>query len=252
MIMQVHVTSLFHVLTVLIVAGAALAVWIDHTHPRKFEIDPAKIPFALPAIKLTGFLLFLSIFCAFAASEIQVQRAKHLALAGEMGAYAGAVNRASAAAFGMNPRPYIMAASVPLGIVEDVKNEIYPGELNLLAAQTEVLIEQARQRNPRIAEISFMEGRLAKAEGRDAEALYFARQALALDPFYLGVRRFIAAGLVENKQQDEAYDVLKAGLDWTYQNKIEAKTFYLDVMAQANARKDEETFSRAQERLESP
>ena len=218
MVVHAHITFHFHVPVLLVFAGFPLAVWFYAT--GKALAQPYKalsslksgVMAALPLMAFTG------IFAAFLGSALLIRQAEQAVLAGDMKTFSKSVNGAAKLSHNFNPGAFVLAASVPLGILgAGQKDEALFG-----------LLERAERLNPRLAAIPYHQAALAELSGQDEEAETLFQKALALDPMYLAARQKLAALYRSKGQVEKAADILKDGLKWPYKQQ-NALAYYQDA-----------------------
>ena len=231
-----HVDFDFYVAPILCLAGLMLAAWYRETG----------VP---PAVAVTGWrwavivpmLAALFLLQGLLLGEYQLKTARAQALAGDMAAFGATLNKAHTSAFGMNAQAYVMAATVPIGLMHGAR----PGDRPALYAQAMDLLARAEALNPRLPSVPFYRAQAAALYRPAGEPPpeYWLRAVLVLDPRHTESRVMLARRLSATGQGDEAYAVLRAGLDWPYA--APAAQDYLDeIGAQALRRQDMDTYNR--------
>jgi len=225
LILHTHISFHFYVLSILIALGFFLALWFVATEKvlgkQRHNIAAPK-NWRTETIWTSVLLLFavlMGIFLSMTGSEILLQQARQASKAGDMRGFADDINAAAKLSGNMNPRAFVMAASVPVGILEAGQKE--PAHFE----QAGTLLDRAEKLNPRIAKIFFLKARLAMLAGRGDEAETFLKQALKIDPLYLPVRLMLSELYGRAGRKQERFDILKDGLKWPYRNDI-ALSYY--------------------------
>jgi len=258
LVVRCHINFDFYVASILMLGGLLLAAWYQATGAVDDKVLTLKLPvrFGQGAAQLAvclPFITLLALLPGFFLSEHYMTRARAAALAGDMQAYAEEVNRAGRAGFGWNARPYVMAAEIPLAILEDNAGMLADGEAQALRRQAQDLLARAERYNKRLPSVPYYRARLALAgddgiaalSGAAAERLL--RQALRLDPLYLPARLRLAALYQRRGEQVQALALLKDGLLWPYATS-ERATYFEMTAALARAQGDEQTYELARRR----
>ncbi|MCB1721333.1 MAG: O-antigen ligase family protein [Alphaproteobacteria bacterium] len=230
LVIHAHITFHFHVLSILMVAGALLGFWFLQVSAALHGcIQENEEPYCNPCIRWA--LAFpvvgvLAIFSQFQASEILVSRAQNGLMVGAGEAYANKINRAGRLSYNQNARALVAATHLPLGIVQLNAPLMPRDDLQALEGQLRSLLDRAERTNPRLAQIYFARAEMAATiqpflAGQDlvhgrydvAEEL---RKALALDPLHLGSRMKLADLFLRRRRNEEALEILGPGLNWRY------------------------------------
>lgn len=200
----------------------------------------------LPAV------LFMGLFVSLMLGEYFTALAKRQINQGNTAGFAASVNLANRIGLGLNARPYMMAATVPLGILKDGFMTMGLDDQRALFHQADALLQQANRMNTRLATVPFHRAELVQnslplvwpENFPQTEALY--RQALAIDPLHLPSRMGLARYLLAQQRSDDLYALLLAGLNWPYPG-YDAKAYYQFTAAQAQLRKDQKTIDQIAE-----
>ena len=226
-------------------AGLMLAVLYRETGAEVAAVHPVARAGALAALT-AAFVLLQGLFIA----EHQGALARAAAMKGDMETFGAQVNNAHNSGFGMNAQAYVLAATMPIGLMHGAPQANRPA----LYAQAMAMLARAEKRHGRLVAVPYYRAQAAAlyrpADARAAED--WLRAALALNPQHTESRVLLAQRLRAAGQADEAYDVLKKGLNWPYGTPA-ARHYYDELGAQALMRKDMDTYSRmsaAAKRLE--
>lgn len=230
-----HVDFDFYVASILCLAGLMLAVWYRETGggvvmlPRVGWL--ALVPLAGLVLLLQGLLI----------ADNHVRDARGRIAAGDMDGFAAHINAAADKGFGMNAQAYVMAAGLPIGSMHGARLSDRPA----LYAQAAGLLDKAQARNPRTVSVPYYRAQLAALHRPDGDpgAEEWLRRGLALNPQHTPSRLMLSRRLRGAGQKDAAYEVLCAGLDWTY-GTAEAHEFYEELGVQALLRQDMATYGR--------
>lgn len=218
-----HVDFDFYVASILCVAGVMLAAWARETAAQDAAEDTGggiiagALPWRLPPAVAWGMtagpvvagLLLLGMILA---GEMQVRRAQAYGAAGDLARFGAAVNAAGQWSGGLSARAYVMAATVPLGMLESPA-DLPPAERAALRAQAEGLLARAAALNPRMVAVPYYRAQMAED---DAAAEGFLVAALRLNPQHLPSRMMLRDLWHRTGRKEEAYLLLRAGLVWSY------------------------------------
>jgi hypothetical protein len=154
--------------------------------------------------------------------------------------FARAVNAADRIGMGLNPRPYAMAVTVPLGILKTRYPGIPPAEQRQLFYQTDDLIRAGLRQNSRNAAMHFYRSELSRLvlpsilpEGYPTQDESL-ETALAINPLHLPSRLALAERMQTQGKREQALDLLVAGLGWPYTS-FDPETYFSKTIALANA-----------------
>ncbi len=126
------------------------------------------------------------------------------------------VNRADMVGMHGNARALVLAAVIPIGVLEDGKNETAE-ESDSYMSQAEHLLDRAGRLNPRMVAVPYYKARLyatgaAKRPYETPEDLL--KQALAIDPQHLPSREMLADIWAAQGKKKEALALLKESMEW--------------------------------------
>jgi O-antigen ligase len=185
-------------------SAQAISLRLPEKSPASAAWAVAVIPFIALVFAAQGFL----------RSEYYADSAEHAVSAGDMAAFQYNVDAARAASFDWSARPYLLAATIPLGIMQARGAALAPQERDSLAAQARSLLDRAAARNPRLVLIAYDRAIVARyapeKDGKDSAA--WLREALELNPGYFPARVDLAKLLLKSGEDGKALDVLAAGL----------------------------------------
>lgn len=177
--LHMHVSFHLFVAAPLAMAGVLLGVLVRLLPPgRVLFTCHAGTPLVACLIALCAFVVVFQ-SCLF--SEMHARQAVEALEAGDMPRFGDKVNQASREGFGMNPRPYVLAATIPLGILQ-TSPSLPAAERQALFDQTDRLIDRGLAASPVNAGAYFSKALLYGAVGRGAEATVFLEKTLAIDP----------------------------------------------------------------------
>ena len=254
LILYCHLTYLFYVLCILMLAGVLLGFWYDQTQ-KILQTKSIAVKFKnenIFQVSRIALLLPLAIliysFTTIHGSYLLTQRAQERMATGDINGFAEDVNRANALAPGKNERAYILAAAIPMGILESQVNALSPEEATKLYKQADDLLIKAFAINPRVATILYYRAwlvRLSKKPGAED----FLQEALALDPVHVASRLMLADIYKEQGESKKSYEVLKDGMKWeeVYADPVQ---FFKSLSTAAKEQSDQKTENFARERIE--
>jgi O-antigen ligase len=259
-VIQTHVSFNFYNLVILFGAGFLLAVWFTATGrilaDRKIDVQfPPRMPaWQRQTFLLLPFMPILFLFGSYMVSEHFVNAARDsLYKRGDLQAFARMLENAHAADHGLNFRTWLLAANIPLGILQEGQNTLSDDQRHELYNQAAGQLARVRALNPRNASALYYQARLQTlgpaewAQGMPSpEELY--KQALKLDPLHLGARMALASLYEERGDEDGMMQVLKDGFDYTY-GSTKAMDYYGRIMVMALARGDKELYRQAMDKI---
>ena len=163
------------------------------------------------------------------------------------------VDAARAAGFGRDARPYMLAAELPLGILESKGDTLSQQARSALLQNADGLLNHAESCNSRLVGIYYGRAVLAQygfdshADGKgDARALL--RQALVIDPAHYPSRMRLAALELQAGDAAAALETLRGGMTVTARS--DPSAFYA-MAAEVARQQDKRALAReAQNRLE--
>lgn len=239
-VLHAHVSFNFYVAPVLMLTGFVLAWWMLLTG----DILPKDkaVPFRLPRAAAWGSVvvplaLFLFAAQGFFMATHHLNRAKNALANGNMDAFASAVNAAGRAGFGRDAQAYVMAATIPLGILGKADGR---AEREKLRMQVLALLDKAEEHNPRSVMQLYYRATLALDLGRPEDAEKHLRRALTLEPQHLPSRLMLADIYERQGQKDKMFETLKAGLPWFY-TRHDPRPYYERIKNAAHAVGDRKT-----------
>ncbi len=187
--LHMHVSFHLFVAALLVMAGVLLGVLVRLLPPGAVLMNVrAGTPVAVCLLALCAFVV---VFQSCLMSEMHSNQAVKAMEAGDMQTFGAKVNQASREGFGMNPRPYVLASTIPLGILQ-TSPQLPPEEKQALFDQTESLIDRGLAASPVNAGAYFSKALLYGAVGRGAEARAFLEKTLAIDPLHPQAKAMLA------------------------------------------------------------
>lgn len=218
----------FHVVSALCIIGFLLADWFIVS--RKILEKPSftlKKPVWLTPLNgwlclLLPALICLTLLGSNLSSNYNIKLARKALSDGDMPLFAHYVDTANRRAFNLNSKAYMLAASIPMGILETKKTTLPITEQQALYEQTRSLLDEALEKNPRTASVFYHRARLQdmvlfsiipEDELSKEELL---NKALTIDPLHLPSRESLARLYINRGEKKKALDLLLAGLGWIY------------------------------------
>ncbi len=250
MALHTHITFHFYVLSILILSGYMLAQWFAQIHESRDMHVHSSVQSGFLQKSLSPAVLMVLVFAFISQhqSEILVDRARRQIAAGNLEGFARDINMADKISFGRNARALILAATVPLGILQDRAALLPPGEGEALFTQARQTLDKAIALNPRLVAAYHHQARLEayapQYAGRPSQAEEILSHALRIDPLHAASREYLAQILSAAGHRDEALDILKAGLKWPYRQQ-DAASYYQITMFLALELGDTETHVQA-------
>ncbi len=205
---------------ILCLLGPVLGLWLRYTALALGEpVTLVRLPGSLPPMAgWAAFILPLALLVfasqGFLRSEYHSDQAKKEALAGDWRAFDTQVNLAIGTSFDRNAQPYVLAAGIPVGILQQGDKLAAPVKVEL-ARQAYRLLDQAEARNPRLAAVYYNRAIVAmNGPGEDKdESRRSLERALALSPGYMAPRMMLADLQYKEGNGKAALETLAAGLD---------------------------------------
>ncbi len=221
MMMHAHVSFPFYVASLLTLSGLMLGWWYKATgavldEPVFTLTWPGKWPDYLRWTVIgLPFLVCLFALQAALISEFHANRAKSAAFNGNIESFQHHVNAAFQSGHGLNARAYLLAVTIPLGILQENDMTGSAQEHQNFVIQIESLLNRAYAANPRLVGIPYYRATLHAIINRpDVEALLTT--ALTLDPRHLPSRMMLADRYIARNETARALEILKDGLPWAY------------------------------------
>lgn len=227
-VVQAHVTFNFYNIVILFGSGFLMAFWFVETgrvlrdgrytavFPQTLTPSARRLMLALPLLPV------LALFGAYMMSDHFVSKARDsLFVHSDLQQFAAHLQTAHFFDRGLNFRTWLLAANIPMGILQDGGAALPPEQQKELYGQAEGQLARARALNPRSATVRYYQAHLqelvpaAVAPGtKPPEELY--REALALDPLHLGSRLALADIYEKRGEKDRAVALLEDGLEYRY------------------------------------
>lgn len=187
--LHMHVSFHLFVAAPLAVAGVLLGVLVRLLPPGRMLLSfRAGAPVMACLITLCAFVV---VFQSCLMSEMHARQAVEAMEAGDMQTFGAKVNQAAHEGFGMNPRPYILAATIPLGLLQ-TSPQLPAAEKQALFMQADGLIDRGLAASPVNAGAYFSKALLYGAAGRSTEAQGFLEKTLAIDPRHPQAKAMLA------------------------------------------------------------
>ena len=202
----------FYEASILAAAGPLLGLWLQATQttnespPRYWRVNPA---LAWPGLALLTALILYPVQAALRSEYLIAQAPAHLA-AGDVAGFAALVNDAGRVSHSANPRAALLAAAIPIAILEDGK----AANVDALRAHANKLLDRAVSENPRLTDIYDLRAHLLLTQKNRDGAMAQCRAALNLDPQDTKARLFLSQMLRDGGDDKQALLVLKDGMRW--------------------------------------
>jgi O-antigen ligase len=233
-IASIHWTPSLYCLPVMMTAGVMLGAWVKATHIDDTNIVVKWEHPARSVLIILPFLAVIFFMQGMLRSQYHVLQARQFIAAGDMEKFGAAVNHADKTGFGLNANAYLLAAAIPLGILEGGNKTLSADEKNNLSQQAIKLLDHAERLNRFDADLYYHRA----LAGQDKEKNL--RRALVLDPQHLSSRMALADLLMADDIINEAFEILKEGMVWRYRL-IDPAPYYSQISALALEFGDMET-----------
>jgi O-antigen ligase len=260
-VIHAHVNFNFYNLVILFGAGFLIAVWFAMT--QRIIKDKTIVVEFPPTMKLSArqfmlilpFLPLLFLFGAYMTSEHYVNAARDSLFAdGDLQGFAHNLQVAHSFDHGLNFRTWLLAANIPLGILQESLNEVDDKQKLELYKQASAQLDRVVALNPRSASARYYQARLQGLAPSGAvppgtpspEKLY--KEALKLDPLHLGARMALADIYEARKDEDAAMKILDEGFEYNY-GSSRAMGYYGRVMVLHLARGEKEMYQKAMNKM---
>jgi|GEM_PF-5544648 len=187
--LAIHMHASFHLFIAapLTLAGMMMGVLARYLPARQL-VTCKLMPWGMVDLLLLASFLVVLQTCLF--SEMHTRQGLAAMDRGDMQTFGAKINQAGAEGFGLNPRPYVLAASIPMGILQT--SRLPEEEREKLFRQADGLIDQGLSRSPLSAGAYFSKGLLYASTGRGEEAQQFFEKALKIDPRHERARQMLA------------------------------------------------------------
>lgn len=234
-ILHSHVDFLFYTMPTMMAFGLALAALTDRTETGGIAVplsftrgwpEPAKA--ALLVAPVAGFLL---IFWPLMMAEYYTNRAGRMISAHDVTGFSQSVNIANRVGMKMHARPFMLAATVPIGILKARYPAIPIEEQKALFRQADGLLTSALLRNRMEPVVFFHRGELALSVMPSVPPPDYPLpeqsfiRALEVNPLYLPARMALMRIYEGQGDRRRALNILLDGIDWPYPT-FDATEFY--------------------------
>ena len=228
-ILHTHISFNFYNLSILFVLGFLLSVllWTCKQYTPTIGVKYINFPNTMnntPRVALTfiPFLFIGFIFLAFVTSEHYTNKARDNMLAGNLEGFADDIMRANKTSFQGNYRSYLLAANVPLSLLEEGQGKFSEDQRKEIYDQTIFYLNQSKNLNPRSSASFYYLGKIQKfvpasfaSKETKTPETYF-KQALKLDPKHIGARIELAKLYAQNGDKGSELKTLEGGLQYYY------------------------------------
>lgn len=243
MVFHTHVTFNLYNFSILLCSGFLLGVWfvcVQSALPESQEhkkgtalIFPQSWPTAARSICLAAPIVLMGfLFASFLSSEVLLKEARKQAFKGDLQKFSEYINAAHDIGIASNYRAYILAVTLPMGLLQTRGDALPDAEKKKLYLQAVGHLEQAEKRNPRSAAIYYYRAKLQDLvpphiipdTAQDPKELY--ERALRIDPQHASARIELMKIYQAREDVESALRVAEEGLRWGYRN-LQAREFYL-------------------------
>lgn len=180
--LHMHVSFHLYIPALLTLTGLLLAVLIKHMMPGKSLIVCRSKVLIADLILLSAFLVVLH---SCLMSEMHTRYALRSLEHGDMPSFGNLINQAGEEGFKLNPRPYVLAATIPIGLLQTTMD---PAAREDLFHQAEGLLDQGLARSSVSASAYYSKALLYEAMGQKDESLQYLEKALKIEPQHLQAR----------------------------------------------------------------
>lgn len=221
-----HVDFLFYVTPPAMAFGLAVTMLVlrlqDGAADRRVFSGLKNIPPVLQGpVVMLPFLVFVAVYLPVWGGEYYANRAARALQAGDLNDFAASVNNANRIGLGLNARPYLMAAMVPMDILAAAPYTRLDQQ-QALFHQIDGLLEQALRRNRALASVWYQRGMMLSHLSPDiVPADYVSgedafKTALDLDPQHLPARLALADDYAARGREQAEYEILLDGVARPY------------------------------------
>ncbi len=238
-VLHAHVTFNFYVLPGLMLAGFLFALWYRATAlvlGEKWRDVTAPVylnDFSLKAIFMIVTMGMTVLVAAPIYSQRLVASAQEDLQNGHLPAFAKKIDTANSLSLGTNVDAYILAANIPLGILDQSETPVSETDRSNFIAQAESLLTRAEKANERDADIYMLRSQLAKIRGDEAQQISMLEKTLRLNPAHMKARIALADYLEAEGRLEEAAKLMNEGIDIKYSrdDAMQYLNFYLKAKA---------------------
>ncbi len=222
MVLHSHLTFNFHVLSCLFMAALVFSLWYQASALALGEKDHVikAPPFmgsnSLEAVFMVIAFGVMTLVAAPLYSQVLTRGAEKALINGHLESFALQVNLSDTLSLGRNPQSYLLAAKIPLGILEQTQRPLNASERRNFEAQAQDIIGRGLRTNPRNTGLLVQQAQLMTLKRDNGAAEAILNQALRIDPLDLGARMELGLLLDREGRLDEAVAVMNAGIDRRY------------------------------------
>lgn len=224
-----HVDFLLYTQPVMMVFSIAFSLLLLNTDRAENAVQATPFAFMAPwpqGLRLLAlFAPVLAVLCLHVPlmiGEYYSGQATRMIAREDMDGFAKAVNTANRVDMGWGARPYMMATTIPIGILKARMPLIPPEEQKALFMQIDSLITNALKRNSRLPAVWYQRGdMLLHLSPGIAPAGYYSAEdcfvkALEISPLHLPSRMALANIYRDAGRSADEYAVLMGGVGWPY------------------------------------
>ncbi|QQG36746.1 MAG: O-antigen ligase family protein [Micavibrio aeruginosavorus] len=183
--LHLHVTFHLYVPALLVATGLTLGAFARLT-TLSTERSTALSFQTLASVIFLGLLAFAVVYQSCLFSEMHARQAAAALERGDLETFSRMVNQAGHEGFGLNPRPYVQAASIPIGLLQTSRGPAE--EREALFLQADRLLDQALAASPVNAGAYYSKALLYGVMGRP-EIDHFLDLTLKYDPQHRQARQ---------------------------------------------------------------
>ncbi|PZP54619.1 MAG: hypothetical protein DI586_09325 [Micavibrio aeruginosavorus] len=238
-VLHAHVTFNFYVLPGLMLAGFLFSIWYRATaealieHPRNVSAPVFMNDLALKTLfMIVAIVMFVLVASPIYSQKLVTSAQKDLQ-GGHLEAFAHKVDTANTMSLGTNADAYVLAANIPLGVLDQAETSIPQKDRADFIAQAESLLARAEKANPRDADIYMLRSQLAKVQGRQEERQALLEKTLRLNPAHMAARIELSDYLDAQGKVEDAVKLMSEGIDIKYgrDDAVNYMNFYLKSKA---------------------
>jgi O-antigen ligase len=207
--------------SILCLLGLVLGLWFRYTAlVLGDDLMALRLPasWSAPAgwaVAFVPLLIILFLTQGFLRADYLTDQAQSAAAQGSLDQFASRIERARSASFDWDANAYVLAATVPIAILERSHQALStPARTELVQHATE-LLDRAEARNPRLPAIDYDRAVIVRygLDHDDKDAESWLKQALVLDPGHYPSRMMLADLAFQAGRKQEALQILADGMD---------------------------------------
>lgn len=231
-----------YVASILALLGLVFGLWLRYTALALGESGAmVALPYRVPSMAGWAAVILPMILLVFFAqalllSRYSVRQAEQALITNDVEAFSAHVNRGAVISMNINPHPFILAARIPVSLLQTRGDTLPEAERMQLVSEAGALLDRAEMLNPRIAAIYYNRALLARYgfDDEDDLAREWAEEAVRINPRHIPSRILLAELLYEDDQRQEALQILRDGLVWRYGRVQDPHDYYAWTLVLAN------------------